>query len=158
MFFQMAMTKLRRSSRTSRRKTRARPQRRPKSRSRIRGRGSTSRSTTTRKKRVSKCGGFETRICYIAYFSARKAILTIQRQINNPNGSENERDRVDGVDVAQEIRGTMQQPSMLLPGPAVSGCCLVSFRFLCDIHSIHSVFFMNDDLSLNKKRRVKRIE
>ena len=32
----------------------------------------------------------------------------------------------------------MRQPSML-PGPAVPGCCLVSFHFLCDIHSIHSV-------------------
>ena len=31
-----------------------------------------------------------------------------------------------------------QQPSML-PGSAVSGCCLVSFRFLCNINSIHSV-------------------
>ena len=30
-----------------------------------------------------------------------------------------------------------QQPSML-PGPAVHGCYLVSFRFLCDIHSIYS--------------------
>ena len=35
-------------------------------------------------------------------------------------------------------RETKQQPSML-PGPAVPGCCLVSFRFLCDIHSIHTV-------------------
>ena len=35
-------------------------------------------------------------------------------------------------------RETKQQPSML-PGPAVPGCCLVSFRFLCNIHSIHSV-------------------
>ena len=33
-------------------------------------------------------------------------------------------------------RETKQQPSML-PGPAVSGCCLVSFRFLCDIHSVY---------------------
>ena len=30
-------------------------------------------------------------------------------------------------------RETKQQPSMLL-GPAVPGCCLVSFHFLCDIH------------------------
>ena len=35
-------------------------------------------------------------------------------------------------------RETKQQPSML-PGPAVPCCCLVSFCFLCDIHSIHSV-------------------
>ena len=35
-------------------------------------------------------------------------------------------------------RETKQQPIML-PGPAVPGCCLVSFGFLCDIHSIHSV-------------------
>ena len=35
-------------------------------------------------------------------------------------------------------RETKQQPSML-PGPAVPGCCLVYFHFLCDIHSIHSV-------------------
>ena len=35
-------------------------------------------------------------------------------------------------------RETKQQPSML-PSPAVSGCCLVSFCFLCDIHFIHSV-------------------
>ena len=35
-------------------------------------------------------------------------------------------------------RETKQQPSML-PGPAVPGCCLVSFRFQCNIHSIHSV-------------------
>ena len=34
-------------------------------------------------------------------------------------------------------RETKQQSSML-PGPAVPGCSLVSFRFLCDIHSIHS--------------------
>ena len=27
----------------------------------------------------------------------------------------------------------------MLPGPAVPGYCLVSFCFLCDIHSIHSV-------------------
>ena len=31
-----------------------------------------------------------------------------------------------------------QQLSML-PCPAVPGCCLVSLRFLCDIHSIHPV-------------------
>ena len=36
-------------------------------------------------------------------------------------------------------RETKQQPSML-PCPAVPGCCLVSFHFLCDIHSIHSVY------------------
>ena len=35
-------------------------------------------------------------------------------------------------------RETKQQPSML-PSLAVTGCCLVSFCFLCDIHSIHSV-------------------
>ena len=27
----------------------------------------------------------------------------------------------------------------MLPGPAVPGCCLVYFHFLCNIHSIHSV-------------------
>ena len=32
-------------------------------------------------------------------------------------------------------RETKQQPSML-PCPAVPGCCLVSFLFLCDIHSV----------------------
>ena len=32
-------------------------------------------------------------------------------------------------------RETKQQPSML-PGPAVPGCCLVSFHFQCDILSI----------------------
>ena len=37
-------------------------------------------------------------------------------------------------------RLTKQQPSML-PGPAVPGCCLVYFCFLCDIHSIHSVHY-----------------
>ena len=37
-------------------------------------------------------------------------------------------------------RETKQNPSMF-PGPAVPGCCLVSFCFLCDIHSIHSVQF-----------------
>ena len=35
-------------------------------------------------------------------------------------------------------RETKQEPSML-PSPAVPGCCLVSFHFLCDIHYIHSV-------------------
>ena len=35
-------------------------------------------------------------------------------------------------------RETKQQASML-PGPAVPGCYLVYFRFLCDIYSIHSV-------------------
>ena len=43
------------------------------------------------------------------------------------------------MNVAQETeRETKQQPSML-PGLAVPGCCLVSFHFLCDIHSIHPV-------------------
>ena len=32
-------------------------------------------------------------------------------------------------------RKTKQQPSML-PCPAVTDCCLVSFHFLCDIHSV----------------------
>ena len=27
----------------------------------------------------------------------------------------------------------------MLPCPAVPGCCLVSFHFLCDMHSIHSI-------------------
>ena len=36
-------------------------------------------------------------------------------------------------------RETKQQPIML-PGPAVPGCCLVSFCFLVDIHSILSVY------------------
>ena len=35
-------------------------------------------------------------------------------------------------------RETKQQPSML-SGPAVPSCGKVSFRYLCDIHSIHSV-------------------
>ena len=35
-------------------------------------------------------------------------------------------------------RETKQQPIML-PGPAVPGCSLVSFRFMWDMHSIHSV-------------------
>ena len=39
-------------------------------------------------------------------------------------------------------RETKQQPAML-PCPAVSGCCLVSFCFLFDIQSIHSVIIMN---------------
>ena len=38
-------------------------------------------------------------------------------------------------------RETKQQPNML-PSPAVPGCCIVSFHFLCDIHSIHSVLFV----------------
>ena len=38
-------------------------------------------------------------------------------------------------------RETKQQPSML-PGPAMRGCCLVSFCFLCDIHSIHFIYFL----------------
>ena len=33
-----------------------------------------------------------------------------------------------------------QQPSML-PGPAVPGCCLVSFHFLWAIHPIRPVYF-----------------
>ena len=33
---------------------------------------------------------------------------------------------------------TKQQPSML-PGPAVSGCCFISFHFLWAIHPIHPV-------------------
>ena len=33
-------------------------------------------------------------------------------------------------------RETKQQPSML-PGPAVPGCCFVSFCFMCDIHSVY---------------------
>ena len=45
---------------------------------------------------------------------------------------------MNGVDVGQETERNKQQPSML-PGPAVRGCCLVSFRLLCDIHSIDSV-------------------
>ena len=35
-------------------------------------------------------------------------------------------------------RETKQHTSMS-PGPSVPGCFLVSFHFLCDIHSIHSV-------------------
>ena len=35
-------------------------------------------------------------------------------------------------------RETKQHPS-ILPGPAVPDCCLVSYCFLCDIHSNHSV-------------------
>ena len=46
-------------------------------------------------------------------------------------------------------RETKQQPSMS-PGPAVPGCCLVSFPFLCDIHSIHSV-------ETNLRRRGRRV-
>ena len=38
----------------------------------------------------------------------------------------------------RKLRETKQQPSMV-PGPAVPGCCLVSLRSLCNIHSIHSV-------------------
>ena len=45
----------------------------------------------------------------------------------------------------RKLRETKQQPSML-PCPAVSGCCLVSFCFLCDIHSIHSV---KDDYTMS---------
>ena len=53
-------------------------------------------------------------------------------------------------------RETKQQPSML-PGPAVPGCCLVTFRFLCHIHSIHSVlavpiFLLKQDFS-NRKHK-----
>ena len=33
----------------------------------------------------------------------------------------------------------LSQVCLPMPGPAVPGCCLVSFRFLCNIHSIHSV-------------------
>ena len=40
-------------------------------------------------------------------------------------------------------RETKQQPSML-PGPDVLGCCLVSFSFLCDIYSSHSVQCSSD--------------
>ena len=39
-------------------------------------------------------------------------------------------------------RETKQQPSML-PGPAVPGCCLVSFCSLCDIHSIHRIIHIS---------------
>ena len=42
-------------------------------------------------------------------------------------------------------RETKQQPSML-PGPTVPGCCLVSFRFLCDIHSNHPVIALRKHL------------
>ena len=38
----------------------------------------------------------------------------------------------------RKLKETKQQPSML-PCPAVPGCCLVSFHFMCNIHSIHSV-------------------
>ena len=37
---------------------------------------------------------------------------------------------------------TKQQPSML-PGPAVPGCCLVSFNFLCAIMWPHTVEMIN---------------
>ena len=37
----------------------------------------------------------------------------------------------------RETKQVKQQSSMM-PGPAVPGCCLVSFCFLCDMHSIHS--------------------
>ena len=42
-------------------------------------------------------------------------------------------------------RETKQQPSML-PGPAVPGCCLVSFSFLCIIHSVQG-FRVKEGLS-----------
>ena len=49
-----------------------------------------------------------------------------------------------------------QQPSMLT-GPAVPGCCLVYFCFLCDIHSIHSVhygmYFQLRDYTTARARR-----
>ena len=37
-------------------------------------------------------------------------------------------------------RETKQQPSML-PCLVMPGCCLVSFLFLCHIHSFHSVLY-----------------
>ena len=43
-------------------------------------------------------------------------------------------DRVDGVVVTQETEKTNQQ--LMLPGPTVPGCCSVSLRFLCGIHSV----------------------
>ena len=43
-------------------------------------------------------------------------------------------------------RETKQQPSMP-PGPAVPGCCSVSFHVPCDIHSIHSVILLSKDIS-----------
>ena len=38
------------------------------------------------------------------------------------------------------LKETKQQPSML-PGPAVPGCCLISFHFLWAIHPIRPVHF-----------------
>ena len=46
--------------------------------------------------------------------------------------------RVDECMSNRKQRETKQQPSML-PCLAVLGCCLVSFHFLRDIHSIHPV-------------------
>ena len=37
----------------------------------------------------------------------------------------------------------------MLPGPAVPGCCLVSFCFLCDIHSVH---IRQKDINLNSPK------
>ena len=45
--------------------------------------------------------------------------------------------------VHRKWKETKQQPSML-PGLAVPGCCLVSFRFLCDIHSIQDCTSVSD--------------
>ena len=36
-------------------------------------------------------------------------------------------------------RRETKQQAIMLHGPAVPGCCLVSLCFLCAIHSIHSV-------------------
>ena len=45
-------------------------------------------------------------------------------------------------------RETKQQPSMLT-GPAVPGGCLVSFRFLCNTHSIQSVGILKHEQNEN---------
>ena len=50
----------------------------------------------------------------------------------------------------------------MLPSPAVPGFCLVPFRFLCDIHSIHSVLLSGsvspfDDLLLCEHCGLMRI-
>ena len=47
---------------------------------------------------------------------------------------------------------TKQQPGTAEPGN-ILGCCLVSLRFLCDIHSIHSVVQDNTDIMAEEEEK-----
>ena len=52
----------------------------------------------------------------------------------------------------RKLKETKQQPDTAGTGDTL-GCCLVSLRFLCDIHSIHSVVQDNTDIMAEEEEK-----